>query len=81
MAVSKIDEPALWKSAQNDNAKSKRDLAVCKKENRSLDDLIAQTGEAVIRSRQERETEHKTLACLAFSERAALQANLTRELL
>jgi hypothetical protein len=47
MAVPKIDEPTLWKSDQNDNAKSKREL--CEKENRSLNNFIAHIGEAVIR--------------------------------
>jgi hypothetical protein len=41
MAVRKIDEPTLWKSDQNDNAKLKRELDSCEKENRSLNNLIA----------------------------------------
>ena len=49
MAVPKIDEPTLWKSDQNDNAGLKRELDSCEKENRSLNNLIAHIGEAVIR--------------------------------
>ena len=49
MAVRKIDEPTLWKSDQNDNAKLKRELDSCEKENRSLNYLVAHIGEAVIR--------------------------------
>jgi hypothetical protein len=49
MAVPKIDQPTLWKSDQNDNAKLKLALASCEKENRSLNNLVAHIGEAVIR--------------------------------
>jgi hypothetical protein len=49
MAVRKIDQPTLWKPDQNDNAKLKRELDACEKENRSLNNLIAHIGEAVIR--------------------------------
>jgi hypothetical protein len=49
MAVPRIAEPTLWKSDQNDNAKLKRELDTCEKENRSLNNLIAHIGEAVIR--------------------------------
>jgi hypothetical protein len=45
MAVPKIDQPTL----QNDNAKLKRELDSCEKENRSLNNLVAHIGEAVIR--------------------------------
>jgi hypothetical protein len=48
MAVSKIDKPTLWKSDQNDNAKLKREFDACEKENRSLNNLIAHIGEAVM---------------------------------
>jgi hypothetical protein len=41
MAVPKIDEPALWKSDQNDNAKLKRERDSCEKENGPLNNLIA----------------------------------------
>jgi hypothetical protein len=49
MAVPKIDQPTLWKPDQDDNAKLKRELDSCQKENRSLNNLIAHIGEAVIR--------------------------------
>jgi hypothetical protein len=49
MAVPKIDQPTLWKSDQNDNAKLKGELDPCEKENRSLNNLVAHIGEAVIR--------------------------------
>jgi hypothetical protein len=49
MAVPKIDEPTLWKSDQNDNAILKRKLDSCEKEYRSLNNLTAHIGEAVIR--------------------------------
>jgi hypothetical protein len=49
MTVPKIDEPPLWKSDQNDNAKLKRELDSCEKENSSLNNLIAHIGETVIR--------------------------------
>jgi hypothetical protein len=49
MAVRKIDELTLWKSDQNDNTKLKRELDSCENENRSLNNLIAHIGEAVIR--------------------------------
>jgi hypothetical protein len=49
MAVPKIDEPTLWRSNQNDNAKLKREFDSCEKENRSLNNLIAHIGEVVIR--------------------------------
>jgi hypothetical protein len=34
MAVPKTDQPTLWKSDQKDNAKLKRELDSCEKENR-----------------------------------------------
>jgi translation initiation factor IF-2 len=49
MAASKIDQPTLWKSDQDDNAKLKRELDSCEKENRSLNNLVAHIAEAVIR--------------------------------
>jgi hypothetical protein len=49
MAVPKIDEPTLWKSDRNENAKLKRELDSCEKENKSLNNLVADIGEAVIR--------------------------------
>jgi hypothetical protein len=49
MVVPKVDEPTLWKSDQDDNAKLKRELDACEKENRSLNNLIGHIGEAVIR--------------------------------
>jgi hypothetical protein len=49
MAVPKTDEPTLWKPDRNESAKLKRELDCCEKENRSLNILIADIGEAVIR--------------------------------
>jgi hypothetical protein len=52
MAVPKIDEPTLWKSDQNDNAKLKRELDSCEKENRSLNNLIAHIGEGHVKDKK-----------------------------
>jgi hypothetical protein len=49
MVVPGINQPAPWKSDQNDNVKLKRELDACEKENRSLNNLVAHIGEAVIR--------------------------------
>jgi hypothetical protein len=49
MAVPGINQPAPWKSDQNGNAKWKREFETCEKENRSLNNLVAHIGEAVIR--------------------------------
>jgi hypothetical protein len=48
MAVRKVVQPALWKPDRNDNARLKRELGTCEKENMSLDNLSVHIGEAVI---------------------------------
>jgi hypothetical protein len=49
MAVPKIGQAAAWKPDPYDNVKLKRGIHSCEKEDRSLDNLIAHIGGAVIR--------------------------------
>jgi hypothetical protein len=44
----KTPEPSLWTREQNDNAKLRRELDSCEKENKSLNELVRHIGEAVI---------------------------------
>ena len=49
MAVRKIAEATLWKSDQNNNDTLNREFDACEKEDRSLNNLVAHIGEAVMR--------------------------------
>jgi hypothetical protein len=48
-AIPERTEPALWKARQSENARLKGELAVCKKEKKSLSDLVRHIGGTVIR--------------------------------
>jgi hypothetical protein len=75
MAVREIAEATLWKSDQNDNGTLNRELDACEKEDRSLNNLVAHIGEAVMRHAKNNKLKREALALgSAFSVRAALEA-------
>ena len=42
-------DPSLWKREENEDAKLKRELDLCEKENRYLNEVVRHIGETVIR--------------------------------